>query len=276
MGSLGVHSPNNTFTPHRGGAPGATVLVASDGGGASGATRGLRDGACGHGGSVGAPLASFGDGDSQPRSLGETRAGLLGVRSSSNFFTPHRGCAPGATVSASGRGGSAPGAVRGLDDGDDSLESRLRRASGAFCVRQSSDDGETPSLVVGPHTAPPLSGGDASVPSAGASVAIAGGRDGSALGAARGVDDGDGSLESRLRRASGALCARQSLDDGANPSLVAGPHTAPLLSGCDASVLSAGMAAAIVIDCDGFTMIPERGAEDGDAQWRQLASPPTA
>ena len=227
---------------------------------------GLHDGACGHSGLVDAPPASFSDGDSQTRSLGAARAGSRGVCSSSNVFTLHRGGALGAIVSASGCDGSAPEAVRRPDGNDDSREFRLRRARGVFCDRQSSDDGENPSLVVGPHTAPPLSGGDASVPSDDAPVAITSGRDGTTLGAARGVDDGDDSLESRLRRASGALCARQSLDDGANPSLVGGPHTAPLLSGGDASVPSAGMAAALMIDRYGFTMIAERGAEDGDAQ----------
>ena len=78
-GSLGVRSSGNFFTPHRGGAPGAAVSVASGGVGASGAARGLRGGACGHGGLVGAPLASFGDGDSQPRSLGAAHAGSLGA-----------------------------------------------------------------------------------------------------------------------------------------------------------------------------------------------------
>ena len=86
--SLGVHSSSNVFTPHCGGAPNATVSAAIDGGGASGATRGLRDDAFGHGGSVGAPLAPRGDGDGHPPSLGATRAGSLDVRSPNNVFTP--------------------------------------------------------------------------------------------------------------------------------------------------------------------------------------------
>ena len=143
-----------------------------------------------------------------------------------------------------------------------------------LCDRQSSDDGENPSLVVGPHTAPPLSGGDASSPSADTSVAITGGRDGSALGGARGVGDGDDSLESRLRHASGIPCARQSLDDGANHSRFAGPHTAPMLSGFD--VPTAGVAATIVSDRNSLTMRAERGEKGDDAQWRQLATPPVA
>ena len=58
----------------------------------------------------------------------------------------------GSTASASGCDGSAPGAVRGPDGNNDSRESRLRRARGVLCDRQSSDDGENPSLVVGART----------------------------------------------------------------------------------------------------------------------------
>jgi hypothetical protein len=108
-GSLDVHSSNNVFTPLRGGVPGATVSVASGGGGAFGATLGLSDGACDRGGSVGASLASCGDGDSQPRSPGASRAGSLNVRSPSNVFTPHRDGAPGANVSVASDGDSASG-----------------------------------------------------------------------------------------------------------------------------------------------------------------------
>ena len=115
--SLDAHSPSNVFSPHRGGASGATVLVASSGGSAFGATRGMRDGAGGHGGSVGTPLASSGDGDSQPCSLGAARTGSLDVRSSSNVFTPHRGGAPGAAVSVASDGDSASGVTHELRDG---------------------------------------------------------------------------------------------------------------------------------------------------------------
>ena len=240
--------------------------VSGDGGGTSGATRGLHEGAGGHGGSVGAPLASFGDVGNKPRSLGAARAGSL----------VHRGGVLGAIVSASGCDGSAPGAVRGPDGNDDSRKFHLRHARGVLCDRQSSDDGKNPSLLVGPHKAPSLSGDDASLPSADTSVAITGGRDGSALGAARGVDDGDEFLESRLRHASGTPCARQSLDNGAIPSRFAGPHTAPLLSGYDASVPSAGMAATIVIGRNSLTMRAERGAKGDGAQWLQLAPSPVA
>ena len=97
-------------------APASSFSVASDGGGASSATHGLRDLACGHGGSVGAPLASFGDGGNQPRLLGATRAGSLDVHSPSNVLTPHRGGVPGAAVSVAIDGGGASGAIRGLRD----------------------------------------------------------------------------------------------------------------------------------------------------------------
>ena len=116
-GSLDIGSSSNVFAPHRGNAPGATVSVASDGGGASGDTRGRRDGACGYGGSIGVPFVSFGNGDSHHRSLGVTHAGSLGVRSSSNVFTPHRGGAPYKTVSVASDGGVASGATSGLRDG---------------------------------------------------------------------------------------------------------------------------------------------------------------
>ena len=195
-GSREAHSSWNASTSQRGGVSGAKV--SGDGGGTFGAARGLHEGAGGHGGSVGAPLASFGDVGNKPRSLGAACAGSL----------VHRSGVLGATVSASGCDGSAPGAVRGPDGNDDSRKFRLRHARSVLCDRQSSDDGKNPSRVVGPHKAPPLSGDDASLPSDDTSVAITGGRDGSSLGAARGRDDSDDSLESRLRHASGTPYAR--------------------------------------------------------------------
>ena len=77
-------------------------------------------------------------------------------------------------------------------------------------------------------------------------------------------------------RSSGTSCARQSLDNGAIPLRFAGPHTAPLLSGYDASVPSAGMAGTIVIGRSSLTMEAERGAKGDDAQWLQLAPLPVA
>ena len=116
-GSLNNHSSSNVFTPHRGGAPGAAASVAIDGGGASGATCGLRDDACGHGGSAGAPLAPRGDGDCQRLSLGAARASSLDVHSSSIVFTPHLGGAPGVAVSVARNSSGASSATRGLCDG---------------------------------------------------------------------------------------------------------------------------------------------------------------
>jgi hypothetical protein len=58
------------------------------------------------------------------------------------------------------------------------------------------------------------------------------------------------------------------------PVYTTGPHTAPLLSGCDANVQSAGMAAKIVIDRNSLTMKAERGAKGDDSQRRQLTPPP--
>ena len=244
----------------------SSAKVSGDGSGTSGATRGLHEGVGGHGGSFGAPLASFGDVGNKLRSLGAACAGSR----------VHRGGVLGATVPASGCDGSAPGAIRGTDGNDDSRKLRLRHSRGVLYDRQSSDDGKNLSLVVGPHKAPPPSGDDASLPSDDTSVAITGGRGGSSLGAAHGGDDSDDSLKSRLRHASGTPCARQSLDNGAIPSRFAGPHTAPLLSGYDASVSSAGMAATIVVGHNSLMMRAKRGAKGDDAQWLQLESSPVA
>ena len=164
------------------------------------------------------PLSAFGNVGNKHRVLGAANAGSL----------VHRGGVFGTAVSASGCDGHAPETVHGPDGNDDSRVCRLRRARGVLCDRQSSDYGEDPSLVVGPHTtAPPRSGGDASSTSADTSVASTGGHDGSELGAARGVGKCDESLEARLRHASGTLCARQSFNDGANPSRFAGLHHRP-------------------------------------------------
>ena len=75
---------------------------------AGSATRGLglSDGDSNHGGSVGAPLASLGDGNIQPRSLGTTRPGALEAHSSWNVSTSQRGGVSGAKVS--GDGAEAP------------------------------------------------------------------------------------------------------------------------------------------------------------------------
>ena len=143
-----------------------------------------------------------------------------------------------------------------------------------LCDRQSSGDGRIPPRIVGSQKAPPLSGDDVSLPADATSSAIMGGHGGSSLGAARGGDDIDDSPESRLRHASGTSCARQSSDKVAIPSQFAGPHTAPLLSGYDASAPSAGMAATIVIGRNSFTMRAERGTKGDDAQWLQLAPSP--
>ena len=215
---------------------------------------------------VGAPLASFGDVGNKPRSLGAACAGLAST--------------PQAAYLARLSQRVAATALRRELYADRtatmirvSLAFGVRGARSAIASRRTT--ARTPRWSSARTRRHRSSGGDASVPSADASVAITGGRDGSALGAARGVDDGDDSLESRLRRASGAPCARQSLDDGANPSRFAGPHTAPLLSGYDASVPSAGMAATIVIGRNSFTMRAERGTKGDDAQWLQLAPSPT-
>ena len=88
-----------------------------DGAAAYSAARGLSlsNGASNHGGSVGAPLASLGDGNIQPRSLGATRPGSLDAHSSWNVSTSQRGGVSGAKVP--GDGGGTSGATRGLHEG---------------------------------------------------------------------------------------------------------------------------------------------------------------
>ena len=77
-GSKSFSSSGPQLSPTPGPAPASTpassVSVMSDGGCASSAAHGLRNGACGHGGSVGAPLASFGNGGGHGGSIGASLA----------------------------------------------------------------------------------------------------------------------------------------------------------------------------------------------------------
>ena len=209
---------------------------------AGSATRGLglSDGDSNHGGSVGAPLASLGDGNIQPRSLGATRPGSREAHSPWNVSTSQCGGVYGAKVSSDG--GCTFGATRGLHEGAGGHGGSVGAPFASF------GDVGNKSRSLGVACAGSL------VHCVGVlgATGSASGCNGDAPGAVHGPDgnddsrdDSNESLESRLRHTSGTLCARQSLDKGAIPSRFAGQHTASMLSGYDASVPSAGMAATI-------------------------------
>ena len=91
-------------------APASAVPVTHDGGGASSPNNGLRNGACGLGGSVSAPLASFGNGDGRGGSIGAPPATREDLAPSPT--TP--ASAPASSASVPRDGGGASSATNGL------------------------------------------------------------------------------------------------------------------------------------------------------------------